>query len=127
MKLRAESGILEPMKRLCVSLSAAAIVLVAIACAPALLFAQDVTVPMPGEYGASNGAVSADELPDPAAILNEDGSSFSIPIPGGGEIQVQGPESEAPQTIAPTEQWSVQRNTPFSVGGTPMGPAPAKP
>jgi hypothetical protein len=97
----------------------------AIACAAfgAAAFAQDVSVPMPNEYGAGS-AGAADQVPDPTAILNDDGSSFSIPIPGGGEIQVQGPQSESPPTIAPTENWATQRNTPFSVGGAPIGPVP---
>jgi hypothetical protein len=102
-----------------------ALVALAIACAAlgANAFAQDVSVPMPNEYGAGS-AGAADQIPDPIAVLNDDGSSFTIPIPGGGEIQVQGPQSESPQTIAPTENWATQRNTPFSVGGAPMGPVP---
>lgn len=128
VKTRAESAILGNVKR-----PRAAAVLGRIALATlvsAMLavsaFAQEVSVPMPNEYGGAPGTMAApDQIPDPTAILNDDGSSFAIPIPGGGEIQVQGPQSESPQTIAPTENWATQRNTPFSVGGTPMGPVPS--
>lgn len=90
----------------------------------AQLAAQDVGATSP--YSAS-GVQSAQPLPDPAAILEEDGSTFSIPIPGGGEIQVQGPQSEPPHQMSPIENWAVRHNTPFSPGGTPIGPAQTQP
>ena len=87
-------------------------------------FAQDVTVPMPGDYVEPGASPAPEQIPDPTVMLEDDGSSFSIPIPGGGEIQVQGPASEAPIAIAPTENWATQRNTPFSIGGAPISPIP---
>lgn len=101
------------------------LVAVVSATASAPLFAQDVNLPIPGaDYPGAAAGPERPPLPDPGAILEQDGSSFSIPIPGGGEIQVQGPQSETPHTIPPIENWATRRNTPFSPGGTPMGPAP---
>jgi hypothetical protein len=89
-------------------------------------FAQDVTVPMPGEYVAPDTAPPPEQIPDPAAMLEDDGSSFAIPIPGGGEVQVQGPASEASTTRSPIENWATQRNNPSSVGTGPLGPVPSQ-
>jgi len=86
--------------------------------------AQDVTVPMPGEYVAPDTASAPEQIPDPTAILQDDGSTFAIPIPGGGDIQVEGPASETPARIGPIENWATQRNNPFSVGTAPLGPIP---
>jgi hypothetical protein len=87
-------------------------------------FAQDVTIPIPGEYVAPDGALAPDQLPDPSATLQDDGSTIAVPIPGGGEVQVEGPASEAPAGIGPIENWSTQRTNPFSVGTGPLGPIP---
>jgi hypothetical protein len=84
--------------------------------------AQDVMVPMPDEYVAPDTAPGPEQIPDPTAMLQDDGSTFAIPIPGGGEIQVEGPASETPAFIGPTENWSTQRTNPFSVGTGPLGP-----
>lgn len=108
-------------------LTRAALVVIA-AIAASLWFAPRAGAQQYGDTTQSYppGAESTQPLPDPFAILEEDGSTFSVPIPGGGEIQVQGPESEPAQTISPIENWAVQRNTPFSVGGAPIGPAPTQ-
>ncbi len=84
--------------------------------------AQDVTVPMPGEYAAPDAAPESEQIPDPTAILQDDGSTVAVPIPGGGEIQVDGPASEAPAGLGPIENWSTQRTNPSSVGTGPLGP-----
>jgi hypothetical protein len=86
--------------------------------------AQDVVVPMPGEYVAPDAASAPEQIPDPTATLQDDGSTVAVPIPGGGEIQVDGPVSEAPVIISPNENWSTQRTNPFSVGTGPVGPIP---
>ena len=88
------------------------------------LLAQDVTVPMPEDYIAPGAPPPPEQIPDPTAMLQDDGSSFAIPIPGGGEIQVEGPASETHAAIPPTENWATQRNTPFSIGGGPISPVP---
>ena len=100
-------------------------VLIALLMGASLAFAQDVTVPMPGEYVAPDAASAPEQVPDPTQILQDDGSTFAIPIPGGGDIQVQGPASETHATIGPIENWATQRNNPFSVGTAPLGPIPA--
>jgi hypothetical protein len=84
--------------------------------------AQDVTVPLPGEYVAPDSASAPEQIPDPTLSLQDDGSTVAVPIPGGGEIQVEGPASEAAAGIGPIENWSTQRTNPSSVGTGPMGP-----
>jgi len=81
---------------------------------------------MPGEYVAPDATPPPEQIPDPTAMLEDDGSSFAVPIPGGGDVQVQGPESEAPATRSPIENWAVQRNNPFAVGTSPLGPVPSQ-
>src|ERR1700730_11301209 len=58
--------------------------------------AQDVTVPMPGDYVAPRAPAPPEQIPDPTAVLQDDGSTFAVPIPGGGDIVVQGPATETP-------------------------------
>jgi hypothetical protein len=84
-----------------------AIAIAALSISAAASFAQDVTVPMPGDYSPPSTAAAPEQIPDPTVILQDDGSSFSIPIPGGGEIQVEGPASETTTAIAPTENWAI--------------------
>ena len=79
---------------------------------------------MPEDYIAPGTPAAPQQIPDPTVILQDDGSSFSIPIPGGGEIQVEGPASETATAIAPTENWATQRISPFAVGGSPISPVP---
>lgn len=102
----------------------AASILVALSMPASWALAQDVTVPIPGEYAAPDAAAAPEQIPDPTAILQDDGSSVSVPIPGGGEIHVDGPASEAPAGIGPIENWSTQRTNPSSVGTGPLGPVP---
>jgi hypothetical protein len=100
-------------------------ILIAFAIAGSAAIAQEVTVPLPGDSIAPDAdPSSAAEIPDPAAILEDDGSTVSVPIPGGGEIMVDGPESEASTNIGPTENWLTRSTNPSSVGTTPMGPIP---
>lgn len=87
-------------------------------------FAQDVTVPMPEEYAEPDAAPAPEPLPDPAATLQDDGSTVAVPIPGGGEIEVDGPASESPAGIGPIENWSTLRTNPSSLGTGPLGPIP---
>lgn len=77
---------------------------------------------MPGDYVAPDAGPAPEQIPDPTAMLQDDGSTVAIPIPGGGEILVEGPASETPITIGPIEHWATQRNNPFSVGTGPIGP-----
>jgi len=101
-----------------------ALILVALSILASSAFAQDVSVPMPGEYAAPDAAPALEPIPDPTALLQDDGSTVAVPVPGGGEIQVEGPVSEAPAGVGPIENWSTQRTNPFSVGTGPIGPIP---
>ena len=101
-------------------------VLIAFSMLASWVLAQDVTVPMPGEYAAPGTAPAPEQIPDPTAILQDGGSTFAIPIPGGGDIQVQGPASETPARIGPLENWATQRTNPSSVGTGPSGPIPPR-
>jgi hypothetical protein len=53
-----------------------------------------------------------------------DGSSVTVPIPGGGSVTVEGPvtpEENAP--FSPIETWAERTQTPNSLTGTtPLGP-----
>jgi hypothetical protein len=99
-------------------------ILIACSMLASAAFAQDVTIPIPGEYVAPDATLAPERLPDPTATLQDDGSTIAVPIPGGGEVQVDGPASEAPAGIGPIENWSTQRTNPFSVGTGPLGPIP---
>jgi hypothetical protein len=101
-----------------------ALVVIAFSISSSSAHAQDVTVPMPGEYVAPRTAPSPEQIPDPTTILQDDGSTVAVPIPGGGDIQVEGPASEIPSPRSPIENWATQRNNPFSVGTGPLGPVP---
>jgi hypothetical protein len=103
-----------------------AAILIALVMLRSSVRAQDVMVPMPGEYVAPGTPPLPEQIPDPTAMLENDGSSFTIPIPGGGDVQVDGPASETPATRSPIENWATQRNNPSSVGTGPIGPVPAQ-
>ena len=107
------------------SIFAMIVQMAALAAFTAIAAAQDVTVAPPTMYSPSGGLpVSSSQINDPAAILDQDGSVVSVPIPGGGSVQVEGPASEPPAFIPPTENWATQRNNPFSVGTSPLSPVP---
>jgi hypothetical protein len=110
------------MKSTFVSITALTLLVLPIAAPP--IFAQDVMVPMPGEYVAPDTPPPPEQIPDPTIVLQDDGSTVAIPIPGGGEIQVEGPASETPAARSPIENWATQRNNPSSVGTGPLGPVP---
>ena len=109
------------------NLALIAIAVVAITSTAGSAIAQDVVVPMPEDYAPPGSPPAAQQLPDPTAILQDDGSVVAVPIPGGGEVQVEGPPSEPPMHRSPIENWATQRNNPFSVGGAPIGPVPPQP
>ena len=100
---------------------------VALFVAAPIALAQDVVVPMPGDYTPPGAPPAPEQIPDPTAILQDDGSVVAVPIPGGGEVQVEGPQSEPPTHRSPIENWATLRNNPFSVGTGPIGPVPAQP
>jgi hypothetical protein len=96
----------------------------AFAIAAILLFAvgivraQDGSLPLPdSSYGYSaNSFQSPTDLtmPAPDDLTNPD--TVTIPIPGGGDIIVDGPNapSNTPLPNLPGSQWGVTQQTPFS-------------
>ena len=111
------------MRSAIVRLSSIVIIIAVLRFAASAARAQDVVVPMPRDYVASDSAPPPEQIPDAAVMLQDDGSVVAVPIPGGGEILVEGPASEAPSKMGPLEHWASLRNNPFSVGNGPIGPA----
>ncbi len=90
--------------------------------------AQEMAPPIPDpSYGAApapieSGAAQA-QMPDPMGAVDDPGTSASVPIPGGGAVQAQGPDGVAPsQQLPPTENWGTSQIDPNGSGTTPMGP-----
>lgn len=90
--------------------------------APLAALAQDIVAPTPGSYAPPDAAPPPEPIPEASVPRQDDGSMVSVPIPGGGEILVEGPASEKPASIGPLEHWASLRNNPFSVGTGPIGP-----
>lgn len=117
--------------RLAVSLrkvAAAALVSAAFALFPAALCAQQGPTAMPDTTGAAaapldNTAAAQSQVPDPMNAADDTGESATASVPGGGQVQAQGP---APATtgssIPPNETWGASRIDPNGNGTTPMGP-----
>lgn len=88
--------------------------------------AQEGAVPIPdSSYGDSaNGYQSPTDLPMPAPEDMSNPDTVTIPIPGGGEITVDGPNApgDTPLPTLPGSQWGVNQQTPFSHDIGPNGP-----
>ncbi len=88
--------------------------------------AQDVTVPMPdSSYGdAANSYESPTDLTMPAPDDFTNPNSVTIPIPGGGEITVDGPDApdEKGLPTLPGSQWGAGQLNPNSHDVGPVGP-----
>jgi hypothetical protein len=98
------------------------------ALSPTIARAQETAPPATGYSALPAGPSYSTAAPGiPAASGQGDESSFSIPIPGGGQIEVNGPKSEPLDFPPPTETWSATQNNPNSVGGAPMGPVSPHP
>jgi hypothetical protein len=80
--------------------------------------AQEGMLPPPdASYG--NSATSFQSPTDLAMPAPDDGTNpnvVTIPIPGGGDITVDGPDApiEAPLPNLPGSQWGVTQQTPYS-------------
>ena len=86
---------------------------------------QEVMVPVPGQDYSNpraGGPYTSEPLPSVVSPTESDPSAFAVPIPGGGDISVQGPASEDATHLPPTENWSTRQITPHSPGGGPIGP-----
>ena len=76
-------------------------------------------------YGSESDAYPSPAdlaMPTPDDMTNPD--VVTIPIPGGGDITVGGPDAPAdkPLPTLPGAQWGDQHQTPFSHGTGPVGP-----
>lgn len=88
--------------------------------------AQEGAVPLPDSaYGDSaNTYQSPTDLPMPPPDDLSNPDTVTIPIPGGGEVTVDGPNapSDTPLPTLPGSQWGNQQQTPFSHDVGPLGP-----
>jgi hypothetical protein len=95
-------------------------------CATGIARAQDGALPIPdSSYGGSADSYqSPTDLPMPPADDTTNPDSVTIPIPGGGEITVDGPDapSETPLPNLPGSQWGTQQLNPYSHDIGPVGP-----
>jgi hypothetical protein len=105
----------------------------ALAIATLLLFtgavaarAQDAAAPMPdSSYGDSaNTYQSSTDLTMPPPDDQTNPDTVTIPIPGGGDIVVDGPDAPSDTSLPtlPGSQWGVTQQTPFSHDVGPLGP-----
>jgi hypothetical protein len=89
-------------------------------------FAQEGVPPMPDSaYGAVPGAFqSPTDLAMPPPDDLTDPNIVTIPIPGGGEINVDGPDApnDTPLPTLPGSQWGNEQQNPFMRGTGPLGP-----
>ena len=88
--------------------------------------AQGLTPPMPDAAYDSRTIgpdVSDSLVPMPQGDPAGDGSVVSVPIPGGGEVRVEGPALPEQRSLSPVENWGTNAVAPNSVPGTsPVGP-----
>lgn len=94
--------------------------------APGLARAQDANVPMPdSSYGATaNTYASPTDLTMPAPDDPTNPNVVTIPIPGGGDVTVDGPNApdEKPLPLVPGSTWGTTTQNPFSHDVGPIGP-----
>ena len=85
--------------------------------------AQDAAAPIP-DSSYSDNYQSPPDLPMPPADNSSDTNTVTIPIPGGGEITVEGPDApdDASLNTTPGTQWGEQQQTPDSPDLSPLGP-----
>lgn len=94
------------------------------AAGPAL--AQEGSVPVPdSSYGdAANSYQSPTDLTMPAPDDLTNPNNVTIPIPGGGEVTVDGPDppDEKGLPTLPGSQWGAGTQNPYSHDVGPVGP-----
>jgi hypothetical protein len=109
---------------------AALIVLLALTMMAPASRAQEMSPPMPDPsyaappaVGDGGAAAGPEQAPDPTGAIDDPGTGVAVPIPGGGEVQAQGPDGQAVgQQIPPTETWGASRISPNGSGTGPLGP-----
>jgi hypothetical protein len=111
-----------PLRHARRALAIAAIVMFAAAAARA----QEGTVPVPdSSYGESaSDFQSSSDLTMPSVDDQPSADTVTIPIPGGGEITVDGPDAPSETNLPnlPGSQWGETANTPYSHDIGPIGP-----
>lgn len=95
--------------------------------APPLALAQETVAGVPDtSYEASTLASPPVEPAVPFSDIDPggDGSTVTVPIPGGGSVTVEGPATPAENlSLSPIETWAERTQTPNSVAGTTaLGP-----
>ena len=95
--------------------------------APLLALAQETVAGVPEtSYEASTVGSPAVEpvVPFPDIDPGGDGSTVTVPIPGGGSVTVEGPTTPGENaSLSPIETWAGRTQTPNSLTGTsPLGP-----
>ena len=113
---------LSPMK----TLTATATILLLVS-APLLALAQETVAGVPDtSYEASTIAPPPEEpaVPFPDTDPGADGATVTVPIPGGGNVTVEGPATPGENApFSPIETWAESTQMPNSVTGTsPLGP-----
>jgi hypothetical protein len=88
---------------------------------------QEGVPPMPDPtYGGGSytSFQSPTDLPMPQADDLSNPNTVTIPIPGGGDITVDGPNAPDEKGLPnlPGSQWGTTQQNPFSHGNGPMGP-----
>ena len=88
--------------------------------------AQEGVLPLPdSSYGAgANTFPSPTDLAMPAPDDMTNPNTVTIPIPGGGEITVDGPDApnDKPIPTLPGSTWGTAQQNPFLPGTGPVGP-----
>lgn len=88
--------------------------------------AQEGMPPMPDATygGGAYSYQSPTDLPMPAPDDLTNPNSVTIPIPGGGDITVDGPDAPNDPSLPtlPGSQWGTVQQNPFSHGTGPLGP-----
>lgn len=103
----------------------AGLIVVIVAGLPLSSHAQDL-----GSGSRYGGGAADSPYPPPQATApmtspdEENGNSFTIPIPEGGEITVDGPDAPVPNPLPKVggSNWGIERQTPNLPGSGPIGP-----
>ncbi len=74
--------------------------------------------------GAAQSYGLPEALPQPPKTDQESDSTVRIPIPGGGEIMVEGPAAPVRNPLPPLggDTWSIHQTNPNASGTGPIGP-----
>jgi len=67
-----------------------------------------------GDQESEQGQMPNDE--------EDSGDNVAVPVPGGGNVQMDEPQEEAPSQIPPNENWSTHAVSPGMQGDSPQGP-----